>query len=76
MSNTIRTFEPETGDFMTEAEIQEAETERGADYLGDGNDDNDENDGWVMTFEDQTLGDSGGYDNQFVWEWSEPDILW
>ena len=53
MSNSIRTFEHETGDFATEPEIHEADTERGVDYFGDGNDDNDENDGWVMTFTDQ-----------------------
>lgn len=51
---------------MTEAEIHEADIERGVDYLGDGNDDNDENDGWVMTFEDQTLGDSDDICDNFA----------
>jgi len=44
MSNTVRTFEPETGDFSTEPEINEVEIESGVDYLGDGNADKD---GWA-----------------------------
>ena len=57
MSNTIREFEYESGDFTTEDWYQEADTERGIGYLGDGNNDNEEDDGHIICYEDQILGD-------------------
>lgn len=57
MSNTIREFEYESGDFTTEDWYEEADTERGIGYLGDGNNDNEEDDGHIICYEDQILGD-------------------
>ena len=57
MSNAIREFQYETGDFTTEEWYEEAKTERGLDYYGDGNNDNEENDGHIICYEDQILGD-------------------
>ena len=55
MSNTVRDFEYESGDFTSEDWYHEADLERGVDYLGDGNNDTEENDGFVIIYEDQTL---------------------
>jgi hypothetical protein len=57
MSNQTREYSYSSGDFTTESWYQEAEDARGMDYLGDGNNDNEENDGFVVSFEDQTLGE-------------------
>ena len=56
MSNATREFEYDSGDFTTEDWYEEADTERGVDYYGDGNNDNEEDDGHVICFEDQSIG--------------------
>lgn len=57
MSNETREYQYESGDFTTEDWYEEADTERGIGYLGDGNNDNEEDDGHIICYEDQILGD-------------------
>ena len=55
MSNPIREFEYDSGDFTNEEWYEEADTERGLDYHGDGNNDNEEDDGYTISFGDQPI---------------------
>ena len=57
MSNETREYQYDSGDFTTEDWYEEADTERGIGYLGDGNNDNEEDDGHIICYEDQILGD-------------------
>ena len=55
-SNQTRDYEPDSGDFTTEPEVQEASDYRGVDYHGDGN--SSEDDEYVISYEDQSLWES------------------
>jgi len=52
MSNTIKEFEYDSGDFTTEEWYEETDTGCGVDYYGDDNNDT----GHIICYEGQTLG--------------------